>query len=115
MRGRVVAFGLVAGFAAVGWGQLPPATAAGEITLAAYDPADEWQGLPEGDGREPVYFNCIACHSTAIIQQQGMTEGYWKITLERMVDEMGMPELAEDEYDLVLDYLVSNFGPNASR
>ena len=108
MRRAIVAALLLGIAGAAGPGLLPPAG-------AAYDPTDEWQGLPEGDGREAVYFNCIACHSTAIIQQQRMTEGYWKYTLERMVEDMGMPTLAADEFDLVLAYLIEHFGADVPR
>lgn len=91
-----------------GWGLAPPAG-------AAYDPSDEWQGLPAGEGRETVYFNCVACHSTAIIQQQRMSETVWLRTLTTMVDEMGMPALPGDEEALVLDYLVEHFGQDVAR
>ena len=108
MRRVAIVLGLLALGGLAGWGLTAPAG-------AAYDPSDEWQGLPADEGREAVYFGCIACHSTAIIQQQRMTEGYWKLTLDRMVDEMGMPELPADEYDLVLDYLVTHFGADSPR
>ena len=91
-----------------GHGLSPPAG-------ATYDPSDEWQGLPEGEGRDDVYFNCIACHSTAIVQQQRMSETVWQRTLTTMVDEMGMPALTEDEHQRVIDYLVEHFGQDVPR
>lgn len=108
MRRILPVLGLVAGIALAGWGLVPPAG-------AAYDPADAWQGLPEGEGREEVFYNCVACHSMAIVMQQRLSEGYWRYTLERMVDDMGMPALPDDEYDLVLDYLVAYFGTDVPR
>jgi hypothetical protein len=101
----VVLFGLLV---VAGRGLAPPAG-------ATYDPSDEWQGLPEGEGREEVYFNCVACHSMAIVQQQRMNETVWQRTLTRMVDEMGMPALPEDEHELVIDYLVEHFGQDVPR
>ena len=99
---------LLGSLAVAGRGLAPPAG-------AAYDPSDEWQGLPEGEGREEVYFNCIACHSTAIVQQQRMNQTVWQRTLTRMVEEMGMPALPEDEHELVIEYLVEHFGQDVPR
>lgn len=82
---------------------------------AAYDPDDEWQGLPEGEGRETLYFNCIACHSTAIIQQQRLNERVWDDVLQWMITDMGWPEPPEEDYQLILDYLVEHFGQDVPR
>jgi hypothetical protein len=51
----------------------------------------------------------------AIVQQQRMNETVWQRTLTRMVDEMGMPALPEDEHKLVIDYLVEHFGQDVPR
>lgn len=91
-----------------GWGLALPAG-------AAYDPSNEWQGLPAGEGRETVYFNGIACHSTAVVQQQRINETVWRRTLTTMVDEMGMPRLTDDEETLLIDYLLEHFGQDVPR
>lgn len=108
MRRTVLVLGLLALVAGAGWGLLAPA-------FAAYDPDDEWQGLPEGEGQEELYFNCIACHSTAIIQQQRLNRRVWDDILVWMIDDMGWPAPPEAEYDLILDYLVEHFGQDAPR
>lgn len=82
---------------------------------AQWDPSDEWEGLPEGEGREEVFYNCIACHSSAIVQQQRLDRRTWDEVLVWMVDDMGMPEMPEDEHELVLDYLVEHFGRDVPR
>jgi cytochrome c len=82
---------------------------------AKYDPTDEWQGLPAGEGREEVYYGCIACHSTAIIQQQRLSRGVWDEVLDYMVERMGMPELADGDRRVILDYLVKHFGQDVPR
>ena len=35
--------------------------------------AEDWEGLPPGVGREEVFYSCQACHSLAIVKQQGKT------------------------------------------
>ena len=72
--------------------------------------ADEWDGLPEGAGREEVYGICGACHSLMIVKQQGLSRDAWAETMEWMVEEQGMPELDRDTLDLVIDYLVEYYG-----
>ncbi len=72
--------------------------------------ADEWEGLPEGAGREEVYGLCGACHSLMIVKQQGLSREAWAETMEWMVEEQDMPELDRDTLDLVIDYLVEHYG-----
>ncbi len=80
---------------------------AGCIRAAA---ADEWEGLPDGAGREEVYGLCGACHSLMIVKQQGLSRDAWAETMEWMVEEQGMPELDPDTLDLVIDYLAEHYG-----
>ncbi len=72
--------------------------------------ADEWDGLPDGAGREEVYGLCGACHSLMIVKQQGLSREAWAETMEWMVEEQDMPELDRDTLDLVIDYLVEHYG-----
>jgi hypothetical protein len=109
MRGAVLAAALGAVLLHGGWGLAAPAFA------QQYDPTDEWQGLPEGEGREEVFFTCVACHSMGTIIQQRLSRRWWEITIERMVDDMGMPEPEEDELELILDYLEEHLGQDAPR
>jgi len=71
---------------------------------------EDWQGLPPGPGREEVFYTCQACHSLRIVVQQGLTRHSWDETLDWMVEEQGMPELDEEERDLILDYLAKYYG-----
>jgi hypothetical protein len=90
----------------------------GLVALAAsprYDPADEWQGLPAGEGREEVFYTCVACHSMATVMQQRLSRRWWEITTDRMIDDMGMIEPEPEERDLILDYLEEHFGPDSPR
>lgn len=67
-------------------------------------------GLPPGEGREIVETLCAACHSLDLVKQQGMSRHRWDTTLVWMVEKQGMPDLPEDERNLVLDYLAEHFG-----
>lgn len=108
MRAPATAAALLAALLLLGRGFLAPAG-------AQYDPSDEWEGLPPGEGREEVFYNCIACHSTAIVQQQRLDSRTWREVLDWMEEEMGMPELPEEERALALDYLVTHFGRDSPR
>ena len=73
---------------------------------------EDWAGLPSGPGREEGFYLCQACHSLAIVKQQGLSREDWDETLIWMVEEQGMPELDESEETLLLDYLAEHFGPD---
>lgn len=74
--------------------------------------AEEWGGLPAGEGREVVYGLCSACHSLKLVIQQGLARESWHKTLQWMVEEQGMPELDADTEEQVLDYLAEHYGPD---
>jgi len=80
--------------------------------LATHFGPDEqqWQGLPAGPGRELVFGICQACHSLAIVKQQGLDRESWDETLAWMVEEQGMPPLDQENLTLVLDYLATHYG-----
>jgi cytochrome c len=84
--------------------------------LATHFGVDEelWQGLPAGPGREMVFGICQACHSLAIVKQQGLDRASWDETLEWMVEEQGMPPLDAENRGLVLDYLATHYGLNSA-
>jgi cytochrome c len=74
--------------------------------------ADEFEGLVPGPGQEEVYYSCVGCHSTRIVQQQGLSRDAWDELLVWMVEEQGMPEPDPPERTLILDYLAQNYGPD---
>ncbi len=76
---------------------------------------EDWQGLPAGPGREEVFYKCQACHSLAIVKQQGLNRDSWEESLVWMVEEQEMERLEADERNLVLDYLSKHFGRESSR
>ena len=80
--------------------------------LATHFSVDEedWQGLPAGLGREEVFYQCQACHSLAIVKQQGLDRESWDESLVWMVEEQEMEPLDPEDRNLVLDYLATHFG-----
>lgn len=65
--------------------------------------------LPVGPGAEDTYYTCIACHSTAIIRQQSLTDERWDYLWTWMVEEQGMYEPDEETKELILTYLKTHF------
>ncbi len=69
----------------------------------------ELGNLPVGPGAEDTYYQCIACHSTAIIRQQRLTDERWDYLWRWMVEDQGMYEPEEETKDLILTYLKTHF------
>lgn len=82
---------------------IPPAVADEEENPFGAD----W---PQTEGWEETGYLCNACHSLAIVKQQGLSKERWDKLLDWMVEEQGMPELEPDERVVILDYLAQNFG-----
>lgn len=89
-----------------GWGPWPPAAGAQEADIAR---------LPEGPGRETVFYTCAACHSIRLVAQQRMDRVDWDETLHYMVEEQDMPEPDAEDRKILLDYLVKYLGRDVAR
>ena len=77
---------------------------------SAFDPADEYFGLPRADGYERVFGYCSSCHSLRIVMQQHATRERWDELLDWMVASQGMAEPPAIDRTILLDYLSANFG-----
>lgn len=91
------------------------AALAGSAALAALlaMPAmgqDDFGGLPEGPGREEVFYNCGACHSLRTVTNQRLQRWRWDQLLTWMVEEQGMAEPDPETRAAILEYLVAQFG-----
>ena len=73
----------------------------------ATDP--DFENLPDTAGMEDTYYQCVACHSTAIIKQQHLTDARWDYLWGWMVKEQGMPEADPETKDVILTYLKKHF------
>ena len=71
--------------------------------------AQDWQGLPEGVGREEVFYTCGACHSLMLVKQQRLTKPVWDKTLTWMVSEKNMAEPEPMVRERILDYLATHY------
>jgi len=76
---------------------------------------DDYEALPEGEGKNIVYGVCSGCHSVKLVMQQGMTRKKWDKTLDWMYEQQGMPELQPDIEKQVLDYLAQHFNVDDER
>jgi cytochrome c len=65
---------------------------------------------PAGPGQAETGQLCNACHSLAIVKQQGLSRDSWDELLDWMVEEQGMAEQSPEQRDLILDYLATHFG-----
>ena len=86
---------------------LDPMTAlrAWSDTGAAAEGNPEFGGLPDGEGVEETYYQCVACHSTEIIKQQRVTDQRWDELWIWMVEDQGMFEPDDETKQIILTYL----------
>ena len=115
-----------AGLAAAESGPDPMRSLRNEVQISAADPMaalrapavtetdgpapnPEFGDLPDAPGAEETFYQCTACHSTAIIRQQSVTDARWDDLWTWMVEKQGMfdPEPAEKE--VILTYLKTHF------
>jgi cytochrome c len=71
--------------------------------------------VPPGAGREEVFYLCQACHSLAIVKQQGLNRESWDETLTWMVEEQEMPEMEPEERTLIVEYLATYYSQKRRR
>ena len=112
---RLVLTAVMAAAMLAGWGALSSAVPATERIKPGAGEDEDYGGLPEGPGREEVYYVCQACHSLAIVKQQGLDRESWDETLVWMVKEQEMPPLDPENRRLVLDYLATHYGRDSDR
>lgn len=83
---------------------------AAPLSGAATAQDDFGANWPAGPGREETGYACIACHSLAIVKQQGLSREDWDELLDWMIEEQGMVDLEAEERSVILDYLSTHFG-----
>ncbi len=85
----------------------PPATMQDGDEAVQLDP--ELGNLPDTEGAEETYYQCTACHSTAIIKQQRLTDARWDYLWTWMVEDQGMYDPEDGTRETVLSYLKRHF------
>jgi len=79
-----------------------------EAPQAADQP--RYGGLPDGEGREAVYFTCRACHSLDQFTDRTLPREQWDALLDEMVAKNGMAAPEDWARRLMVDYLSTHFG-----
>jgi virginiamycin B lyase len=74
--------------------------------------AAQAQGLPDGEGKEAIQASCNLCHGLNYITQSSRSAAEWRNLVSDMVSR-GAP-LTKDEFETVLQYLATHFGPKSS-
>jgi len=69
--------------------------------------------LTPGPGSTLTTEKCLLCHDGEHIARAKLTRAEWEDSLASML-RRGMPRLAPDEGRVILDYLVSYYGPDAA-
>jgi len=65
--------------------------------------------LPDGAGKTILLNTCTVCHDLGRVRRQGGTRDDWNDILGAMLNEGAM--LSEQDYPVLLAYLVRNFKP----
>lgn len=87
----------------------PQSAAAGSEADGEVQPNPEFENLPDTPGVEETYYGCTACHSTAIIKQQSLSDARWDYLWDWMIKEQGMAETDEETKATILAYLKTHF------
>ncbi|MDX1581200.1 MAG: hypothetical protein R3360_06205, partial [Alphaproteobacteria bacterium] len=75
----------------------------------------DWEGLKPGYGREDTYYACVTCHSIHRIKRSFKTREEWAETLRWLEEERNVPPLEDDEREVVLTYLATQYGPEEPK
>jgi cytochrome c5 len=88
---------------------------AGLFTMAV---ADDGAGLagtlsaptqfPPGPGQATVQRACGPCHAVTVVTSARKSEAEWDRTIGAMKTRGA--HISDDDYDVILDYLIANFG-----
>ena len=83
------------------------------LSVPAPSSAQDENLLPPGPGRDTVIERCTLCHSVKNMIVGRMPADYWQMTVDEMAALAGWAE-NDPAKKVVLDYLITVFGPNAA-
>lgn len=83
------------------------------LAVALVFAASAMAELPPGQGREETIRACSRCHSPELAAAQHQTRDQWQVTISKMAN-LGA-EANDNEFEAILDYLASHFGPAAAQ
>ncbi len=70
--------------------------------------------LPEGPGRDKVFYACTACHGLDIIKAQRLSADRWDEVISVMIDAQGLLPPTPEERKVLVDYLAAAFPESTS-
>jgi competence ComEA-like helix-hairpin-helix protein len=76
-------------------------------------PAASATPLPDGPGKPVIQRACVSCHSAAVITSKRASSDGWTQIVNEMVSRGA--DLSDDEIDLLIKYLSTNFGPSVPK
>src|SRR5215469_9867656 len=76
--------------------------------LCAVRPASAQDPLPAGEGKALVERICAPCHGVYPLTQRNRTKAAWESLVDNM--ESRGAKGTDDEFKMVVQYLVNNFG-----
>lgn len=86
--------------------QAPAAAQEGEDAVALNP---DLGNLPDTEGAEETFYQCIACHSTTTFTQQRLSDERWDYLWDWMVEDQGMYEPDAETKEIILTYLKRHF------
>ena len=88
-----------------------PELAAALLLAAVFSAHAQTRELIPGPGSTLTRQRCTPCHDGEHIARSKLTRAEWEDNLQNM-RRRGMPPLAEDEVRVILEYLVTYYGPD---
>jgi mono/diheme cytochrome c family protein len=85
------------------------AAAAALAAALAAGAARAQDNLPEGPGKAIFVKGCGVCHGLDVSTNLHQSPTQWQAIVSSMINA-GAP-VTDDEYDVLVDYLVTNYGP----
>src|SRR5262245_43135870 len=83
------------------------------LVSAAPSFAQQQQGpFPPGEGRDIVAVACMQCHGPGVIVNQRQNADAWRYYVQNMF--LRGAQILPEELELVVNYLVGNFGPGVN-
>ncbi|HUA21753.1 MAG TPA: hypothetical protein VMU80_26215 [Bryobacteraceae bacterium] len=83
------------------------------VAMLALGTAGRTQSPAKDRGRELVEDVCTYCHNLDRLRGQELSRDEWRGLIKGMISE-GAP-VTDEEFSLILDYLVKNYGRKQSR
>ncbi len=85
----------------------------GPITAAAEAAPQKPPTVPTRESPQKLFENnCSGCHSLELPMSQRLDRATWEWVVSDMVDTYGASWITEVQQQMIIDYLVENYGPN---